>query len=74
MPFPRNLQLDRQLHNSVVVSWQPPEGLTVTEVQSYHVYVDGDFKTSVKSTERTKALLEGVDSARVSSLFLYLEC
>ncbi len=52
----------------MLISWQPPEGVAPTDVQSYHVYVDADFKTSVKATERTKALLENVDSSRVREL------
>ena len=65
VPFPRNLKLERQLTKSVLISWEPPEGVSPSDVQSYHVYVDSEFKTSVKGTERTKALLENVDSARV---------
>ena len=30
------------------------------------MYVDGEFKTSVKGTERTKALVEGVSASSVS--------
>ena len=32
----------------------------------YHVYVDGFLRTTVRSTDKTKALVEGVDNARVS--------
>ena len=68
VPFPGNLKLERQLTNSVLISWLAPEGMIAGDIQSYHVYVDTEFKTSVKATERTKALLEGVDSARVSTV------
>ena len=73
VPFPRNLKLERQLTNSVLISWQSPEGANVGDIQSYHVYVDTEFKTSVKATERTKALLESVDNARVSRLQFVLQ-
>jgi len=65
-PCPRGLQLDRQLASSILVSWQPPEGLDPAHVRSYHVFLDGDFKMLVRGTERTKALLENVESRKVS--------
>ncbi|XP_071093923.1 RIMS-binding protein 2-like isoform X8 [Haliotis cracherodii] len=62
MPFPRNLSIDRQLTNSVLLSWKPPEQTSGLEVSSYHIFIDKEFKTSVRGSERTKALVEGVDS------------
>ncbi|XP_046371628.2 RIMS-binding protein 2-like isoform X9 [Haliotis rufescens] len=62
MPFPRNLSIDRQLTNSVLLSWKPPEQASGLEVSSYHIFIDKEFKTSVRGSERTKALVEGVDS------------
>lgn len=35
-------------------------------IESYHVYVDGVLKVTVKANERTRALVEGVDLNRVS--------
>ncbi len=35
----------------------------------YHVYVDGFLRTTVRSTDKTKALVEGVDGARVIKPF-----
>ena len=32
----------------------------------YHVYVDGFLRTTVKASDKTKALVEGVDSHRVT--------
>ena len=46
--------------------------MTAADIQAYHVYVDGDFKTSVKGTERTKALVENVHSSKVC--FTYCKC
>lgn len=37
------------------------------QIESYHVYVDGVLKVTVKANERTRALVEGVDSNRVST-------
>ena len=64
-PFPKNLQLDRQLASSILVSWRPPDNVNPADVRSYHVFLDGDFKTSVRGSDRTKALLENVESRKV---------
>ena len=32
----------------------------------YHVYVDGFLRTTVRASDKTRALVEGVDCARVS--------
>lgn len=66
LPCPRELTLDRQLTNSIVISWKPPFDHNRLDVKSYHVYVDGVFKSLVRKNERTKALLENVDSKEVS--------
>uniref|UniRef100_A0A0B7AIF9 RIMS-binding protein 2 n=1 Tax=Arion vulgaris TaxID=1028688 RepID=A0A0B7AIF9_9EUPU len=61
-PCPRSLCLDRQLTNSILVSWRGPDPIPGLEIHSYNVLVDGEIKASVKSNERMKALLEGVNS------------
>lgn len=66
MPAPRQLTLERQLNKSVLIGWTAPEGVQQANIESYHVYVDGVLKTTVKATERTRALVEGVDANRVS--------
>lgn len=69
MPAPRQLTLERQLNKSVLISWTAPEGIGPgNHIESYHVYVDGVLKTTIKATERTRALVEGVDSNRVSAM------
>lgn len=69
VPAPRQLTLERQLNKSVLIGWTAPEPHTQApaQIDSYHVYVDGVLKTTVKATERTRALVEGVDSNRVSN-------
>ncbi|KAI5632354.1 variant SH3 domain-containing protein [Phthorimaea operculella] len=64
VPAPRQLTLERQLNKSVLIGWTAPEGVQQANIDSYHVYVDGVLKTTVKATERTRALVEGVDSNR----------
>lgn len=39
--------------------------LLLGHIEMYHVYVDGFLRTTVRSTDKTKALVEGVDGARV---------
>ncbi|XP_037292571.1 RIMS-binding protein 2 isoform X2 [Manduca sexta] len=64
VPAPRQLTLERQLNKSVLIGWTAPEGVQQANIDSYHVYVDCVLKTTVKATERTRALVEGVDSNR----------
>lgn len=67
VPAPKHLTLERQLNKSVLIGWTPPDPPGCNQIESYHVYVDGVLKVTVKATERTRALVEGVDSNRVSS-------
>ncbi|XP_057342232.1 RIMS-binding protein 3-like isoform X2 [Microplitis mediator] len=62
VPAPQHLTLERQLNKSVLIGWTPPDNQI--QLESYHVYVDGVLKVTVKATERTRALVEGVDSTR----------
>lgn len=64
MPPPRQLTLERQLNKSVVIGWTPADAPPGT-VDCYHVYVDGLLRTTVRTNERPRALLEGVDSNKV---------
>ncbi|KAH1018072.1 hypothetical protein HUJ05_005894 [Dendroctonus ponderosae] len=65
VPAPRQLTLERQLNKSVLISWTTPENVGPgNQIESYHVYVDGVLKATIKATERTRALVEGVDSNR----------
>nr|XP_018917648.1 PREDICTED: uncharacterized protein LOC109044172 isoform X5 [Bemisia tabaci] len=64
VPAPKQLTLERQLNKSILIGWNPPENINPSSIESYHVYVDGVLKTTVKATERTRALVEGVDSNR----------
>lgn len=66
VPCPRHLTLERQLNKSVLIGWNPPENYGHHLIESYHVYVDGNIKVTVKAAERTRALVEGVDCNRVS--------
>jgi len=65
VPAPKQLTLERQLNKSVLIGWNAPSPEEGCLPESYHVYVDGNLKTTIKATERTRALVEGVDSNKV---------
>jgi RIMS-binding protein 2 len=65
VPAPRHLTLERQLNKSVLIGWNPTDQYGNHQIESYHVYVDGNLKVTVKAAERTRALVEGVDCNRV---------
>ena len=69
VPAPCHLTLERQLNKSILISWQPPESCNAY-IEMYHVYVDGFLRTTVQASDKTKALVEGVDNARVSLIIL----
>jgi len=61
VPPPKRLVVERQLHKSLLLSWLHPDAPRGF-IDSFHVYVDGVLKIAVPANERTKALIEGVDS------------
>lgn len=65
VPAPQHLSLEKQLNKSVLIGWTPPDPPGNQLVESYHVYVNGVLKVTVKANERTRALVEGVDLNRV---------
>ena len=62
---PQRLILERQLHKSVLIGWLHPE-CPKTMIIEFQIYVDGVLKATIPSGDRTKALVEGVDSSMVS--------
>lgn len=66
VPSPQHLTLEKQMNKSVLMSWSMPEPPGCQLIESYHVYVDGVLKVTVKANERTRALVEGVDLNRVN--------
>ncbi|XP_066905379.1 RIMS-binding protein 2 [Halyomorpha halys] len=61
---PKQLTLERQLNKSILIGWNPSDSPSSPPIDCYHVYVDRVLKVTVKATERTRALVEGVDSNR----------
>jgi hypothetical protein len=67
VPPPRQLTLERQLNKSILIGWNHPEGAPPEsgQIASYHVYVDGILRTTIRAGDRCRALIEGVDSSKV---------
>lgn len=66
------MTLERQLNKSVLIGWTPPDHPGNLIIESYHVYIDGVLKVTVKANERTRALVEGVDLNKVCTCHLQL--
>lgn len=72
VPAPQHLSLEKQLNKSVLIGWTPPDPPGNQLIESYHVYVNGVLKVTVKANERTRALVEGVDLNRVCIAHAFL--
>lgn len=66
VPPPQRLILERQLHKSVLIGWLHPDCPRAL-IDHYQIYVDGVLKLTIPAGDRTKALVEGVDSSMVLS-------
>lgn len=64
VPAPTALTLERQLNKSILISWSHPIDCPLGTIDSYQVYVNGLLRCTIKANERTRALIEGVDSNR----------
>jgi len=54
------------------MSWAPPDHVPQAQIQSYHVYLDGQLKATIRGNDRTKALLEKVDLTHVRAIIFTL--
>uniref|UniRef100_A0A3P9M507 RIMS-binding protein 2 n=1 Tax=Oryzias latipes TaxID=8090 RepID=A0A3P9M507_ORYLA len=62
VPYPRNINLIKQLARSVIVAWEPPVvPLGWGNITGYNVLVDGEIRASMPYGSRTKCLLEKLD-------------
>uniref|UniRef100_A0AAY4A0E4 RIMS-binding protein 2 n=1 Tax=Denticeps clupeoides TaxID=299321 RepID=A0AAY4A0E4_9TELE len=62
VPYPRKINLIKQLARSVIVAWDPPlVPLGWGTVSGYNILVDGEVRSSVPFGSRTKMLLEKLD-------------
>ena len=62
--------LERQLSTSFIIAWSPPSQLSQEEILAYNIYSNGLFLTTVRSDDRTKALLEKLDPTKVVASFI----
>lgn len=63
VPAPTKLTLERQLKNSIIISWVHPDTIARQEIEEYRVYVNGQFRTSTKRDAKTRALVENIKPA-----------
>ncbi|TSQ12680.1 RIMS-binding protein 2 [Bagarius yarrelli] len=62
VPYPRKINLIKQLARSVIVAWeQPLVPLGWGNINGYNVLVDGDVRATVPFSGRTKLLVEKLD-------------
>ncbi|XP_051956486.1 RIMS-binding protein 2 isoform X2 [Xyrauchen texanus] len=62
VPYPRKINLIKQLARSVIVAWEPPlVSLGWGNINGYNILVDGEVRSSVPFGGRTKLLLEKLD-------------
>nr|XP_040053806.1 RIMS-binding protein 2 isoform X1 [Gasterosteus aculeatus aculeatus]XP_040053807.1 RIMS-binding protein 2 isoform X1 [Gasterosteus aculeatus aculeatus]XP_040053808.1 RIMS-binding protein 2 isoform X1 [Gasterosteus aculeatus aculeatus]XP_040053809.1 RIMS-binding protein 2 isoform X1 [Gasterosteus aculeatus aculeatus] len=62
VPYPRKINLIKQLARSVIVAWEPPVvPLGWGNISGYNVLVDGEHRATVTYGGRTKSLLEKLD-------------
>ncbi|BFZ05367.1 hypothetical protein BsWGS_08406 [Bradybaena similaris] len=64
-PCPRNLSLDKQLPDSVHISWTAPDPSPGLQVHKYHVLVDGETQAVIGGNERTKVTLEDISESNI---------
>ncbi|XP_065100289.1 RIMS-binding protein 2 isoform X5 [Paramisgurnus dabryanus] len=62
VPYPRKINLIKQLARSVIVAWEPPlVPFAWGNINGYNIVVDGEVRSSVPFGGRTKLLLEKLD-------------
>ncbi|XP_073727427.1 RIMS-binding protein 2 isoform X2 [Misgurnus anguillicaudatus] len=62
VPYPRKINLIKQLARSVIVAWEPPlVPFCWGNINGYNIVVDGEVRSSVPFGGRTKLLLEKLD-------------
>ena len=65
LPPPRKLKLERQLNNSIVISWLAPENVGEDEIRGYSIKADGQLKETVIGSDKTKAIVSDVARDKV---------
>lgn len=60
MPFPHEINVEKILSRSCVISWLPSDDQLV-KISQYHVCCDGVVKAVVPGVYKCKALIEDID-------------
>lgn len=59
VPCPVNLRVEKYLTNSVLIAWNPPS--SNIPVLGYQILLDHSLYTTIRATERTRALIENIN-------------
>ena len=65
VPGPVGLGVERELHKSLLVSWNPPQFPPPWPIKSYQLFVNGVLRATVTEEEDTRALVEGLQPDKV---------
>lgn len=57
--------MERQLNNSIVISWLPPADIDEGEVVGYSIKADGEVKETVIGVNRTRAIVSDIHHDKV---------
>lgn len=60
VPCPTNLRVEKYLSNSVLIAWNAPP--TNVQILGYQVLIDHSLYTTIRATERTRALIENINT------------
>eukprot|EP00795_Rhopilema_esculentum_P015196 gene15196-6393_t len=71
LPPPRKLKLERQLNNSIVISWLAPENVGEDEIRGYSIKADGQLKETVIGSDKTKAIVSDVARDKVHRITVH---
>ena len=59
VPSPTNLHVEKSLNSSILIAWDPPQ--SGTQILGYQILLDHSVYTTVRATDRTRALIENLD-------------
>ena len=64
--------MERQLNNSIVISWLPPADVPEGEVIGYSIKANGEVKETVIGTNRTRAIVSDINHDKVIDISFVL--
>ncbi|XP_066929546.1 serine-rich adhesin for platelets-like [Clytia hemisphaerica] len=66
VPWPTDVEIERQMGDSVIVKWNIPVGINTRDIQGYSIQVDGEHRQTVLGSARTKALISNLNLDKVT--------